>query len=107
MIRVTFAASCSSNDFDVLTKDYAAGGGGGGFGGLGGGGFGGLGGSMETIPGYGRRAAAAGDRTILHLRGVLRYRVIFMIRPTTMPSASTSKSSSSPTRRKGGLPMRA
>jgi hypothetical protein len=29
MIRVTFAASCSSNDFDVLTKDYAAGGGGG------------------------------------------------------------------------------
>jgi hypothetical protein len=29
MIRVGFAASCSSNDCDVLTKDYAAGGGGG------------------------------------------------------------------------------
>jgi hypothetical protein len=55
-----------------------------------GGGFGGLGGSMGTIPGYGRRAAA-----ILHLRGLLRYRVIFKMRLTTTPSASTSKSSSS------------
>jgi len=48
---------------------------------------------METIPGYGRLAAAC-DRTILHLREVLRYRVTFKMRPTTTPSASTSKSSS-------------
>jgi hypothetical protein len=37
---------------------YAAGGGGGGFGGLGGGGFGGLGGSMKPIPVMADLAAA-------------------------------------------------
>jgi hypothetical protein len=55
---------------------YAAGGGGGGFGGFGGGGFGGLGGSMRTNPFPVMAArAAASDLTILHRRGVLRYRV--------------------------------
>jgi len=34
--------------------------------------------------------AAACDRTILHPRGALRYRVTFVMRPTTAPSASTT-----------------
>jgi hypothetical protein len=61
----------------VRRARYAAGGGGGGFGGLGGGGFGGLGGSMRTnpFPVMAAPAATATDLTILHRRGVLRYRV--------------------------------
>src|SRR6516162_4564568 len=49
----------------VLACRYAAGGGGGGFGGLGGGGFGGLGGSMgQPIPGL---SPAAAEEMVTHV----------------------------------------